>query len=269
MRPPFRSKSRGVRAQKEGIGLCLLHAFPVDARMWQPQIEYFGQALAVVAPNFPGFGGSAAGPETPTMELAADLVRQELDQRGMTRAVICGSSMGGYVALAFWERFRPRVAGLVFANTRAVADDEHARRERHRLAALASTDWEELIERVCANMVRDTAPTALKDAVEAMTREQGAYALAAALHGMAVRRDFTSILPNIDVPTLVITSRDELIPPDITKEMARLIPGARLATVPEAGHLPNMENPTGFNSLLEEYLVRCGVPIGLDPPPLH
>src|SRR5206468_2588016 len=101
---------------------------------WQPQIEAFRGQTTVVAPDLPGFGQTPpAGPVT-TMEAMADFCASALDAAGIDRAVVCGLSMGGYVALALWRKHRDVVAGLVLANTRAGADDDAAKERRAGLA---------------------------------------------------------------------------------------------------------------------------------------
>ena len=102
-------------------GLLLIHAFPLDATMWAPQVTALGARLPVVAPHLPGFGGTE-GPEVLTMASAADACIRALDDAGVDRAVVCGLSMGGYVAFELWRAARPRIEALVLANTRAEPD---------------------------------------------------------------------------------------------------------------------------------------------------
>src|SRR5688572_9753034 len=94
-------------------GLVLLHAFPLDSSMWRPQVEALGGTVPVVTPEFPGFGGTAAAAPEGYMDAAADAAASAMDAAGVQRAVVCGLSMGGYAALAFWRRHPDRVAGLV------------------------------------------------------------------------------------------------------------------------------------------------------------
>ena len=88
-------------------GVLLIHAFPLDARMWDPQLAAFGDGVPVVAPHLPGFGGTAAAGEVMTMASAAERCVEALDAAGLERAVVCGLSMGGYVAFELW-RTAPR-----------------------------------------------------------------------------------------------------------------------------------------------------------------
>src|SRR5207247_11460177 len=103
-------------------GLLLIHAFPLDADMWQDQVEGFAGRRPGVAPDLPGFGGTAPAGDVITMAGAADRCVEALDDAGVDRAVVCGLSMGGYVALELWRSSRGRIVGLILANTRAGAD---------------------------------------------------------------------------------------------------------------------------------------------------
>src|SRR5437868_4581343 len=113
----------------EGVPLLLLHAFPLSRRMWQPQLAGLTDSCRLLAPDLPGFGGSPPWPAAACrMEDMAAAAVARLDEAGVAAAVVCGLSMGGYVALALYEIFRERVRGLVLADTRAAADDEAGRR---------------------------------------------------------------------------------------------------------------------------------------------
>lgn len=240
-------------------GLLLLHAWPIDARMWDPQRAAVPAAVAVVAPNLPGFGGSESAGDVTTMTAAAERALAAMDEAGIGRAVVCGLSIGGYVAFELWRRARERVGGFVLANTRAVGDSDEAAAGRRALAERLRSEGNVVAEDP-PPLLSEGAPEKLAARVRGWIAEQPAEAIAAALLGMAVRPDSTPDLATIDVPTLVITSTgDRLIPPEITTEMAREIPGARLETVDGAGHLTNVEAPEAFDALLLDHLARCGI----------
>ncbi len=235
-------------------GLLLIHAFPLDASMWEPQITGLGGVTAIAAPNLPGFGGSALYDRTLTMDAAADSVAEALTRDGIDRAVVCGLSLGGYVALALWRRHRDRVAGLVLANTRATADDREGKERRIALAQRLRIEGNVLVDNP-PPLLSESAPSELWDRVKGIIARQPAEAIAAVSAGMAERPDSTGDLAGIDVPTLVITSTgDTLIPPDATKAMGEQIPGARVQVIDGAGHLSNLEAPAEFNRLLEEHV---------------
>jgi pimeloyl-ACP methyl ester carboxylesterase len=239
-------------------GLLLLHAWPLDARMWQPQLDALPERVSAVAPNHPGFGGSALAGEVTTMAACAERALSALDEAGVDRTVVCGLSLGGYVAFELWRRARERVIGLVLANTRAVADPPEAAEARRALARRLLSEGNVLAVEP-PPLLAENAPAELQERVRGWVGEQRAEAIAAAALGMAERPDSTPDLPGIDVPTLVITSTgDRMISTEISSEMAPLIPAARLQVIDEVGHLSNLEAPDPFDALLLEHLAICG-----------
>jgi 3-oxoadipate enol-lactonase len=247
----------------EGVPLLLLHAFPLSRRMWRPQLTGLADSCRLLAPDLPGFGSSPQWPAAACrMEDMAAAAVSRLDEAGVAAAVVCGLSMGGYVALALYEIFRERVRGLVLADTRAAADDEAGRGRRFAsaravesggppaLAALASS----LVPRLIAPRTR----TARTELVAWLHREIAAappVAVAAAQRGMAERPDRTHLLPHIAVPTLVVVGEeDEITPPAESVALRDRIPGARLVTVAGAGHLSSLEQPEAWNAALREFL---------------
>jgi 3-oxoadipate enol-lactonase len=239
--------------------LLLLHAFPLDASMWEPQISALSGETPIVSPNFPGFGGSPLRGTSVSMDEASDVAASALAAAGADRAVVCGLSMGGYVALAFWRRYRDRVAGLVLANTRAGADDDQAKERRRALAERLRAEGNSFLVDSPPPLLSGRAPAELWGRVRSVIAAQPAEAIAAASLGMAERPDSTEALTRIDVPVLVITSKDDtLIQPGESVSMAGQIPGARLEVIGSAGHLSSLEAADDFNHLLAEHLVRCG-----------
>jgi 3-oxoadipate enol-lactonase len=240
-------------------GLLLLHAWPVDARMWEPQLTALPDGLAVAAPHLPGFGGSEPAGEITSMGAAADRALGALDERGIDRAVVCGLSLGGYVAFEVYRRARDRVIGFVLANTRAVPDTPDAAVARRALADRLLSAGNVLAKEPPA-LLSDRAPDDLVARVLGWIGEQPPEAIAAAALGMAERPDSTPDLARIDVPTLVLTStEDRLIAPEISAEMAGQIPHGRLEMIEGAGHLSNLEAPEAFDAALLEHLAACGL----------
>jgi pimeloyl-ACP methyl ester carboxylesterase len=236
-------------------GLLLVHAFPLDARMWERQ----RLGPTTVAPDLPGFGMAAAAGQTMTMALAAEHCLRAADAAGLDRFVVCGLSMGGYVTFELWRQARDRIAGLVLANTRAGADTAEAAAGRRDLAERLRKEGNVLAESP-PPLLAEHAPEELQQRVKGWVADQSAEAIAAAALGMAERVDSTGDLAGIDVPTLVITADgDRLIPPDLTTPMAEQIADARLEVLPGVGHLTNVEAPDRFTTLLRDHVAACGI----------
>ena len=257
----------------EGVPLLLLHAFPLSRRMWQPQLAGLADSCRLLAPDLPGFGGSPPWPAA--AGAAADACRMEdmaaaavarLDEAGVAAAVVCGLSMGGYVALALYETFRERVRGLVLADTRAAADDETGRGRRLETARAVESGGPPALAALAGSLVpKLIAPRtrmARSELVAWLHREIAAAppaGIAAAQRGMAERPDRTPLLPRIAVPTLVVAGEeDEITPPAESVILRDRIPGARLVTVAGAGHLSSLEQPEAWNGAVREFLRGFG-----------
>ena len=236
-------------------GLLLLHAFPMDASMWQPQIDGLGMSMPIIAPNLPGFGGTAPADDVTSMDAMADAAANAVRAAGVDQVILCGLSMGGFGALSFWRRHRELVAGLVFANTRAGADDEAGKGRRADLAERLRAEGSGFLVASPPPLLSANAAATLLDRAKQIIGAQSAEGIAAASLGMAERADSTALLADIDVPVLVITSAgDTLIPPDATEEMATAIPDAQFRMIEGAGHLSNLEAPDQFNIILREFM---------------
>jgi 3-oxoadipate enol-lactonase len=240
-------------------GVLLIHAWPLDARIWRGQIEALG-GETIVAPSLPGFGGTEPAGDIMTMAAAAGRCLDELDRAGVDRAVVCGLSVGGYVAFELWRRARDRFGGLVLANTRAIADTPETAANRRTLAARLRSEGNEFFVAEPPALLAADAPADLREFVRGVIAEQPAEAIAAALLGMAERPDSTPDLAGIDVPTLVITSDlDALVPTEQSLSMAAAIPGASTELIAGVGHLTNLEAPEAFNGALRRHVEACSL----------
>ena len=241
--------------------VVLLHGFPFNHTMWREQAEALGEGYRVITPDLRGHGGTGlgVGAAAPMEEMAAD-VSALLDELNVSRRVVLGGlSMGGYVALAFYRLFPERVRALVLADTRPQPDTEEARRAREETARRAlregmQTVADAMLPKLLVPSTREERPEVFERVREMIlaTRPEGA---AAALRGMAARRDQTDLLQEIDVPTLIVVgSEDALTPPKDSETMHRAIRGSRLVVIEGAGHVSNLERPAEFNRALEDFL---------------
>ncbi len=255
----------GVRLHYSEAGsgepaLVLLHAFPLHAGMWAPQLDALSSGRRVVAPDLPGFGGSDA-PDSMyryTMLGFADLVAGLLDRLGLDRVVLGGLSMGGYVAFAFLRQYPERVRGLILADTRAEADTtavfERRTDQQDQVARIGTTA---LTEVLLAGLLSDHTKTHRLDLVEQVRRLMAnpAAGFIGALEAMKHRPDATEELGSISVPTLVIVGEDDaLSPPEVARGMHERIKGSRLAVLPRAGHLSNLEAAEEFHAAVAAFL---------------
>ena len=242
-----------------GSHLLLIHGFPHDRSLWKPQLEGLGGDIRVIAPDLRGFGNSTEVPDIMTMDAYASDLKELLDQLGVQRAVICGLSMGGYIALAFLTNHPEAVDGLILCNTRSGADDEKGRAGRYATATKVGDEgMANVAEGMVPKMMTEATATLHPErraTVKDMMARQRPTAVIAALRGMAERPDRTPMLATIKVPTLIITgSKDELILPEESEAMAAAIPESKLVIIPDVAHLSNVEDPDAFNKTVQEFM---------------
>ncbi|MDD5656453.1 MAG: alpha/beta fold hydrolase [Elusimicrobia bacterium] len=241
------------------LPVVLIHGFPLSHAMWDRQVEALRPEFHVAAYDLRGLGASPAGDGQFTMETLVDDLFGLLDALELPDAVLCGMSMGGYVALRAVAREPRRVRGLVLADTRSAADDDAARLAR--AAAIRAVQREGLAAFADGFLARafSSAAAAERRPCVAAAREVILRAdprgVCGAQLAMLSRTDTTPALASIRVPTLVLAGdSDEITPPESARAMTAAIPGARFAVIGGAGHMSSLENPGEFNRLLLDFL---------------
>lgn len=246
----------------QGMPVLLVHGFPLDHSMWDAQIAHLSQRWRVIAPDLRGFGGSQVTGGTVTMEQMADDLAALTDALAIDeRIVLCGLSMGGYVALEFWRKYAARLRGLVLCDTRAAADTPTAAAARLETVERVLRDGTEPL--ADAMLPKLFAPATLENHpnTSAIERRKILAAdpegVAAALRGMATRRDFRDELAKVLLPTMVIVGEQDAISTvDEMRAMAKAIPAAEFVILPGSGHMTPLENAGGFNEAIEQFLTR-------------
>lgn len=253
----------GVQLAYRDVGagepVVFLHAFPLNQTMWDEQVAALSRNYRVLTFDWRGFGASEVGEAGATMNVFADDLAALLNELQIERATICGLSMGGYAAFAFYRKYAPRVKALILADTRATADTEEGKQGRYEMAELArKSGAAALVEPMTPKLLGATSlqsKPALVERVQQMIRAAQAEGVAQALMGMAQRDDATDLLAQITCPTLIIVgSEDKLTPPSDAGKMSQTIPNAQLEVIATAGHLSNLEQSETFNRLVTDFL---------------
>lgn len=240
-----------------GDPIVLLHAFPLDGRMWDAQARELSRQTRVIVPDLPGFGRSAATPAS-SLDQMADEVARLLDTLGIERATIAGLSMGGYTAFAFARRHKSRLARLGLCDTRSVPDSAEGKKNRDANIALVEREGVgAVVERMLPALLSSAASTETRERVRAIGNSQAAAGLKAALAAMRDRSDATPSLAELDVPASVIVGADDAIsPPAEAQAIAAKLPRGELEVIAGAGHLSNLEKPAAFTAALARLLER-------------
>lgn len=245
--------------------VVFLHGFPFDHSMWQDAPRYLSNNYRLIAPDLRGFGKTTlpVSMVTSMTQFASDVADltelvskscPQIDQE--SKFVICGLSMGGYVAMHFAKNFGDRLAGLVLCDTKAQADSEAAAQNRKKRAdALTETSLDALVDAMIPNLLAPQTSEDVRRNVRQMMMRQGLDGVAAADRGMAERPDTTEWLREIICPTLVICGEhDAITSVDEMKCMSEQLPNAKFHVIPKAGHLTPIESPQIFYETLKTFL---------------
>ena len=249
-----------VHDEGNGPPILFVHGFPLSHSMWRYQLEAFSADHRVIAPDLRGFGDSDVTEGTVTMDQHADDLAALLDELSIIEPVVlCGLSMGGYIAWQFQQKYAERLRALILCDTRAISDTPEGVENRKRLAKMVIENGSAAVASVMLpNLFSPVTSVHQQAAIDELrktistTSPQG---IAAASLGMAERPDVTSLLPSIETPSLLIVGEDDGIStPEEMKTIADAMPNARLEVIPEAGHMSPLENPEPVNAAIRDFL---------------
>jgi len=210
------------------MSVVLIHAFPLDDRMWEPQDEAL-EDEDVYVPYLYGLGGNSV-----------DGWAEHILERTEGELLVVGASLGGYVALAMARISPDRVGALLLAGARATADPPDRRALRDEMLRVVR---EEGIE----GWNREFSPQGPED----RTTEE----LIQGIEALRDRRDATEVVTSFEGPLVVIVGdQDDILPVDEARRIADSAIEGRLEVVEGAGHLVSVEAPERFNQILLELL---------------
>jgi pimeloyl-ACP methyl ester carboxylesterase len=225
------------------VRVVLLHAFPLDERMWEPQLESL-RDYDVVTPRLYGRGR--------TIEDYAASVLAEVDDT----LTLVGASLGGYVALAMAHLERVRIRAMALVGARADADSPERRAGRAETSRLIEAGgpealWENQRPRLLLEDAREDTVQLARELV----LDRSSDALLEAVAAIRDRRDRTDTLATFGGPVLVAVGEgDAIFPPDEARQQAATAPRGRFRAFAAARHLPSLEQPDEFNAALAGFL---------------
>jgi 3-oxoadipate enol-lactonase len=249
------------RGLPQGIPVVFIHGFPFSHLMWEPQMKALPNHFRAITYDIRGHGESSVGDGQYSIEFFVDDLLGLLDHLVIDKAILCGLSMGGYIALRAYELFPDRIRGLVLCDTKSEADTNEAKLKRSAIVRTVKTAGVPVFADDFANLVFarqsfQTHPDIIEN-MKSVMRANSPLGISGAALALGIRTDTTPILSQIKVPTLILVgAEDALTPPAVAEAMQKQIPGAEIHIIPAAGHMSNLENPAEFNRHLVEFLNR-------------
>jgi 3-oxoadipate enol-lactonase len=241
------------------LPVVFIHGFPFSNKMWEPQIRELSSEIHAITYDVRGHGSSDVGDGQFTIELFVDDLIALLDHLNIEKAVLCGLSMGGYIALRTIERHPNRVKGLVLCDTKSEPDTNEEKIKRTSSIKTAksagvSTFADNFVKAVFWPKTFEKNPGAI-EFIKELIRENSPLGICGTLLALAARTDTTQSLSSINVPACIIVGEyDLLTPPSCAQRMHKAIAGSVIHILPNAGHMSNWENTKDFNKNLVAFL---------------
>ncbi|MGE5457054.1 MAG: alpha/beta fold hydrolase [Methanococcaceae archaeon] len=246
---------------KSRQSVIFIHGFPFDHKMWDAQMESLSGEFRCIAYDIRGLGNSDALGGQFTIEDLTDDLFMIIEELKLNKPVICGLSMGGYIALRAVEKKQTAFSALVLCNTKAAADDDAGRLNRaEAIKKINQLGAPAFVSDFIPNCFSDVALKEIKESYDALIERAKGFdpvGLKGCLLAMASRTDTSSFLEKIDIPVLVIAGAfDKIIPPEKMRLLASEIKDSEFAAAPMSAHVPPMENAGFVNDMIMGFIHR-------------
>jgi 3-oxoadipate enol-lactonase len=239
--------------------VILIHGFPFNRTMWVNQVELLKEKYRVIAYDVRGHGNSDAGTDEFSIGLFAQDLISLMDSLKIETAIICGLSMGGYIALNIIENYPERIDGLILCDTTCKADTSEGIEKRMKaIGSIRESGVESYADGSLKNFFAQESFTTKKEEISSVRQMMVGTpekTIVDTLLALSKRKDTCKILPEIKVPVLLLVGQEDIItPPEAAQFMHEKIKNSVLHIIKQAGHISNLENPVMFNEHLSEFI---------------
>jgi len=235
--------------------IILIHGFPLNKSMWDKQVDVLIENCRVIAYDVRGHGNSDAGTDDFSIELFTNDLIALMDALKIETAMLCGLSMGGYIALNAMIRFPNRFNALILCDTNCVADTPDAAEKRMKsIESIQEKGLEQYAIESLKNLFAPESFVTNKEkiaSIKEMIMKTSVQSLSSTLTALSKRKETCTGLASIRIPVLILVGKeDKITSPDTALLMQKSIKGSILKIIEHAGHLSNIENSYEFNSQL-------------------
>lgn len=258
---------RPVKEESSRKGRCivLLHGFIESMEIWERFAETLSRKYRIVCIDLPGHGKSENIGYVHTMELMADCVKEVLRNLQISKCVMIGHSMGGYVALAFAEKHEENLRGFALFHSHAAPDPEEKKKDRDKAIQVVKRNPVVLINELVPNLFApenrkkfSAEIEKIKKIADSMTRR----GIINCLEGMKDRIDRQEILKNTRVPVLfILGEKDPLMNYEMLKPQALLSEQVQLLSLENAGHMGFIEAEEECCQAIRKFILKCHLPL--------
>jgi len=243
--------------------IIFIHGFPLNKSMWDIQVETLKKNYRVITYDIRGHGNSDPGIDEFFIELFVNDLLRFIKKLGIEKSILCGLSLGGYIALNAVLKYPDRFDGLILNDTQCIADTPEIRENRcNAIIRIKEKGVEQYADEIIKNLFAQETFTKNKNAIHAvkeMIISTPKQSLCNTLHALAERKETCTQLHEINIPVLIMVGKEDKITPiAAARQMHELILNSKLEIIQQAGHLSNLENPAAFNTNLVKFLELVG-----------
>jgi len=244
--------------------IIFIHAFPLNKSMWDKQMDALKENYRVVAYDIRGHGNSDPGVDNFVIELFVNDLLRLMEKLGIEKSILCGLSLGGYIALNAVLKYPDRFDGLILNDTQCIADTPEIKENRcMAIIRIMKKGVEEYADEIIKNLFAPGSFTKKENAiagVKEMIINTPKQSLCNTLHALAERKETCTQLPEINIPVLIMVGKEDKITPiAAAQQMHENIRDSKLKIIQHAGHISNLENPAAFNFQLVKFLGLMGI----------
>lgn len=241
------------------VPIVFIHGFPFDRTMWEPQTAVLKNKNRVIQYDLRGFGESGSSEAEPSIDLHADDLIGFMDALNIHQCIVCGLSMGGYIALNAVRRYADRFQAVILCDTQCIADTSEAKEKRYQsieaLNAGGLNDFaESFVKKVFSTQSVESKTECVQEIKNTILHTK-LETLTASLVALAQRHETCSTLHDITIPALILCGKEDSVTPVKQSEfLVASLPAAQLHILENAGHLSNLEQPEAFNEHMQSFI---------------
>lgn len=246
------------------IPIIFIHGFPFDKTMWQRQLYFLKSSNRVIAYDLRGFGEAREQRGVLSIDLFTEDLIAFMNALHIDKAILCGLSMGGYIAINAVKNFPERFEALILSHTQCSADTAEIKEKRYKaIDEINANGVNGFNETFIQSIFHADSVTTKKEVIETLRiimRSNSRHSMTTTLAALSERTETCSEIHKIEIPTLIICGRDDAVTPlSQSESMHEAIKGSMLCVIDKAGHVSNLEQPHIFNKHLHEFLSRFSV----------
>ena len=243
--------------------IILIHGFPFNKSMWNGQVAALMDNYRVIAYDIRGHGNSDSGIDDFFVELFVNDLIRLMENLGIEKPILCGLSLGGYIALSAVLKYPARFDGLILNDTQCIADTPEIKENRcTAIIRIKEKGVEQYADEIIKNLFapesfinRGNVIAEVKEMIISTPKQS----LCNTLHALAERKETCTQLPEINIPVLIMVGEEDKITPiAVAQQLHEKILNSKLEIIQHAGHLSNLENPIAFNTHLVKFLELVG-----------